>query len=75
MYHYELGVVLEKQNKIEQASIFYTEAFKRDSYCRVEYFYRLANCLMKLEYHKEACKIFAQINRINNNIFDQNSNF
>ncbi|EIY6748204.1 CDP-glycerol--glycerophosphate glycerophosphotransferase, partial [Campylobacter jejuni] len=75
VYHYRLGVVLEKQNKIEQASIFYTEAFKRDSYCRAEYFYRLANCLMKLDHHKEACKIFAQINRINNNIFDQNLNF
>ncbi|HEB9325614.1 TPA: CDP-glycerol glycerophosphotransferase family protein [Campylobacter jejuni] len=75
MYHYRLGIVLEKQEKIKQASIYYKEAIKRDSHCYSEYFYRLASCLMKLENYKEACIFFAQINRINNNIFDQNSNF
>lgn len=75
VYHYRLGIVLERQNKIEQASMFYEEAVKRDFDCCAEYFYRLAHCLMKLERYDEACKIFAQINRINNNIFDQNLNF
>ncbi len=75
IYHYRLGMVLEKQKKIEQASISYKKAIERDSDCHTEYFYRLANCLMKLGDCKEACKFFLQINRMNNNIFDQNLNF
>ncbi|MBM0637675.1 CDP-glycerol glycerophosphotransferase family protein [Campylobacter sp. VicNov18] len=75
LYHYRLGVVLERQDNFKQACIFYKEAVARDSYCNPEYFYRLGNCLMRLEDYKEACKIFTQINRINNYIFNHNLNF
>lgn len=73
--HYRLGVVLEKQNDFEQACVFYREAIRRDANCPVKYFYRLANCLMVLKCYEEASKIFVQINRIDNNAFNQNLNF
>ncbi|MBZ7970767.1 CDP-glycerol glycerophosphotransferase family protein [Campylobacter molothri] len=74
-YHYRLGIVLERKGCFKEALTFYKEAVSRDLYCKAEYYYKLAHCLSILQCYKEASEVFMQINRMQNNIFDQNLNF